>query len=105
MDSILYYSSVCLLCVNVFQSSKAPASSSQNPLDMKTNEELVVCINRACLLVMFVFTPHVTYNMSLQKLLNESRANVAVAFTEMARVTSYPIEDYILQSVSDTKVL
>ncbi|XP_049895031.1 transcriptional regulator ATRX-like [Epinephelus moara] len=55
------------------ESSKAPASSSQNPLDMKTNEELV-------------------------KLLNESRANVAVAFTEMARVTSYPIEDYILQS-------
>ncbi len=42
--------------------------------------------------------------MSLQALLNKSRADVSVAFHSVQNMRSYAIEDYMAQLVSDYKV-
>ncbi|XP_040038973.2 transcriptional regulator ATRX [Gasterosteus aculeatus] len=54
------------------ESSKPPASLNQNPLETKTNEELV-------------------------EMLNRSRADVSLAFLSMQKTMSHTIDDYILR--------
>ncbi|XP_037323682.2 transcriptional regulator ATRX-like isoform X2 [Pungitius pungitius] len=54
------------------ESSKPPLSLNQNPLDTKTNEELV-------------------------EMLNRSRADVSLAFLSMQKTMSHTIDDYILR--------
>ncbi|KAM8898572.1 transcriptional regulator ATRX-like isoform 2-T2 [Spinachia spinachia] len=62
------------------ESSKPPASVIQNPLDTKTNEELVDMLNR-------------------------SRADVALAFLSMQKTMSHTIDDYILRVQQQYPVL
>lgn len=43
-------------------------------------------------------------NMSLQKLLNKTRANVSMAFQSLQKMSSHTIEEYMSRVVSDLKI-